>query len=320
MIRIPRLRVVDGLVRKFLVRRLLRFFRRNGESPLVLYIFHPKYFEYVEEAKPDFVVYHAYDLHGHAPGWNEELERDERSLLSRADLVVASSDQIAIALKVKVQRDVKVLPNGANVKAFGDAVGPGGRVPADLARIPRPRIGWVGSLHPQVDFGLIKELADLRPDWNFVFVGQIIAQPDVRAENERAECRMRQNIHFLGAKTIDDVPSYVANMDVNIMIYRMTDEAWIKAGYPLKLHEYLAVGHPVVSSDLPSVRPFKDVVRITEGLHGWAASIDDALNGRGMGTAESRMSVAAQNGWDARVDMLETWLNELVSTSDEQDQ
>ena len=37
--------------------------------------------------------------------------------------------------------------------------------PPDLAAIPHPRIGWTGSLHPQLDYGLIATLAQRRPDW-----------------------------------------------------------------------------------------------------------------------------------------------------------
>ena len=45
---------------------------------------------------------------------------------------------------------------------------------------------------------------------------------------------------------------------------KLTYDAWVEAGYPLKMHEYLASGGPVVSADLPSVRPFGDVVAICD--------------------------------------------------------
>ena len=46
------------------------------------------------------------------------------------------------------------------------------------------------------------------------------------------------------------------------MCYRLSDDLWVEGIYPLKLHEYLAAGRPIVSADVPSIRPFADVVAI----------------------------------------------------------
>jgi glycosyltransferase involved in cell wall biosynthesis len=164
-----------------------------------------------------------------------------------------------------------------------------------------------------VDYGLIATLAKRRSDWNFVLVGQVIPHPDPRSDAERADCETLPNVHFLGGKKADEIPRYLVGMDVNIMPYRLSDRSWIKAGYPLKLHEYLAVGHPVVSADLPSVRPFSHVVRIAEGVDDWYKGIEDALDSGGVGTPELRRAVAAENSWDARVLTLSTWLTKLVN-------
>ena len=121
-------------------------------------------------------------------------------------------------------------------------------------------------------------------------------------------------MHFLGAKPVDRVPQYLVNMDVNLMFYRLSGQSWVTSGYPLKLHEYLAVGHPVVSVDLPTVRPFADVVRIADGVEDWLSAIQEALTAGGRGTVEQRRAVAAANGWDQRVASLDAWLKDLVKT------
>lgn len=315
LMRTPKLRPVDDVILRFQVRRWKRFLSLSarGAGPLVAYIYHPMFLPYAKLLGADHVVYHAYDLYDHTPGWNDELERAEGELLRRADLVIAASDQIAEVLRSKVARAVCVLPNGADVAAFDRALDAAAGQPADLSSIPHPRLGWVGSLHPQVDYGLIAELARRRPDWNFVLVGQVVAHADVRADAARADCQTLRNVHFLGGKRVDEVPQYVANMDVNLMIYRLSDKSWIKAGYPLKLHEYLAVGHPVVSADLASVRPFSEVVRIAFGVDDWQHAIEEALQGSGRGTPEQRKAVAASNSWDHRAGVLKKWLTDLTT-------
>jgi glycosyltransferase involved in cell wall biosynthesis len=162
---------------------------------------------------------------------------------------------------------------------------------------------------------MLAELALRRPQWQFVLVGDPSPQPDARAEIDKALCRSRSNIHFLGGKPIDHVPSYVAKMDVNMMCYRLADQDWIRAIYPLKLHEYLAAGLPVVSADVPSVRPFASTVRIATGVDEWEQALNDALIGGGQGTTAQRQAVAADNSWDQRVATLGQWLSAMVGNS-----
>ena len=61
-----------------------------------------------------------------------------------------------------------------------------------------------------------------------------------------AELEEQPNVHFLGAKTPEELVGYPAHFDACIMPYRMDD--YTKYIYPLKLHEYLASGRPVVAS------------------------------------------------------------------------
>jgi glycosyltransferase involved in cell wall biosynthesis len=312
-LRVPRFPLLDNWVLRLQVRRWKRFLSARGSGRLVAYVFHPMFIPYVRLLGADYLVYHAYDLYENTADWNDALDRDERTLIKLADLAIASSDQIADVLQKKTSREVRVLPNGADVAAFDRALEIPSPAPEDLLCIPHPRLGWVGSLHPQVDYGLIATLAKRRSDWNFVLVGQVIPHPDPRSDAERADCETLPNVHFLGGKKADEIPRYLVGMDVNIMPYRLSDRSWIKAGYPLKLHEYLAVGHPVVSADLPSVRPFSHVVRIAEGVDDWYKGIEDALDSGGVGTPELRRAVAAENSWDARVLTLSTWLTKLVN-------
>jgi glycosyltransferase involved in cell wall biosynthesis len=150
-----------------------------------------------------------------------------------------------------------------------------------------------------------------RPDWQFVFVGNKVQYVEPRSEQEYLACRRLQNVHFLGYKRHVEVPQYVLGMDVNIMCYRMSDETWIKANSPLKLHEYFAAGRPIVAADLPSVQPFLDILSVARDVDGWQVAIEEALATGGRGTPERRKAIAAENSWDARAQLLEHWLMNL---------
>jgi len=311
LMRWPRVPIVDQLVMRSQVRRWSKWLKKQGGGPLIGQICHPCYAPYLDLLKADYVVYHVYDQYDLMPGWTSELEDLERRLLRRADLVFCASPMMAQALAQKVPRHIEVLPNGADVGVFFDAATRPAQEPPDLAAIPHPRIGWTGSLHPQLDYGLIATLAQRRPDWHFVFVGNKVKLTEDRAEQEYLRCRELKNVHFLGYKHRRDVPSYVAGMDVNMMCYRLSDQTWIKSNSPLKLYEYLAAGRPVVAANLPSVESLSDVVRVAEGVDDWQAAIEDALTTGGCGTPEQRRAVALENTWDKRAQTLNAWLAEL---------
>ncbi|MGB0631599.1 MAG: hypothetical protein ACPGRZ_12985 [Alphaproteobacteria bacterium] len=103
----------------------------------------------------------------------------------------------------------------------------------------------------------------------------------------------------------------MGNMDVNIMCYRL-DGGWWQAGYPLKMHEYLAVGKPVVSTGLHSILPFSEVIDIRADVEGWREALANALSGDAVGTVARRIEVARENSWDARLDKLSAWMAEIA--------
>jgi teichuronic acid biosynthesis glycosyltransferase TuaH len=311
LMRWPRARPIDRLVMRRQARRWLAWAARNARGPLVAQVCHPSFAPYVDLLKPDYLVYHVYDLYDHMPGWRSEWADLEHELLRRADLVFCVSEPLAGALRRKVSRKVEVLANGADVDAFLSGAACGTNEPPDLTRIPRPRIGWTGSLHPQIDFGLVAKLAQRRPEWQFVFVGNKVSYTEERAEREYRECERLPNVHFLGYKHRSEVPAYVLNMDVNMMCYRLAEDRWTKAIHPLKLYEYLAAGRPVVSVDLEVLRSTADVIRFAAGPGEWDEAIEEALVRGGAGTPERRVAVARDNSWDARATVLEQWLLRL---------
>ena len=70
-----------------------------------------------------------------------------------------------------------------------------------------------------------------------------------------------KNIHLLGPKEYDELPSYLKYFDVALlpnMINSYTDNM-----FPMKFFEYLAAGRKVVSVNLKAIQEFKDYVYIS---------------------------------------------------------
>lgn len=308
MARALRRQVFGPFLRARIAARWRSLLAKRGPGPVIAWCFHPKFWPFVSLLSPGRVIYHAYDLYHRQRGWTNELARMEQEFLARADLVIASSAPIAEYLTRRGARDVVVIENAADYDAFArEAPNP---EPSDLAAVPHPRIGYTGTLNAKVDFPLLAKVAGHRRDWNIVFIGGLGTLDD---ETKKAIDVLRRlpNVYFLGFKPHADLAGYVAAMDVNLLAYRISNELWTEGIYPLKLHEYLATGNPVVGADLPSLRPFCGVVHIARSDAEWESAIAAALAGNGVGTRETRRAVARENSWDVRITELERQLGLL---------
>jgi glycosyltransferase involved in cell wall biosynthesis len=314
-LRWPRIAPYDRLVIR---RHASALLHQAGCAPsaAIAYVFHPSLYDLAAAMDCRWTVYHAYDVFALQPGWSDALARAQKDLLERADLVIASGPSIAQALREAGAERVLVLPNGADAEAF--AAGALQPCPADLAAIPRPRIAYIGHLNRKVDFAMIATVAKARPAWHWVLVGPVPEDGSAAPANDPhigaafRECQTLANVHFLGGKPYTALPAYAAHMDVHTICYR-PDRGWWNAAAPLKLHEYLATGRPVVSIDIMDIHPFADVVRLVRDRAGWIGALEAALKERSAQAMERRRDAARANSWDDRVDLLERRLDGMVA-------
>ncbi len=286
----------------------------HGVSP-ILFCFNPIFWPYIRGFESMPLIFHAYDLFSGQPDWNPEKHFWQSELLAKANLVTASSKYIVSELHKQSGRNIQFLPNGADVQVFSDARY--SDLPEHLKRIPKPRIGYCGAVNKKVDLCLVAELSRERPMWNWCFIGAV-AEPELRRDPYLAEafefCLNAPNIHFLGERNFCDIPQYVAHMDVNIMCYRTDGDGWWKGVYPLKMHEYLATGKPVVSSRIDAVLDFSDNLRLADSIDSWLTNIEQAIVENDLMASTLRVNVAFENSWESRVDQLEDLIMNVLRT------
>src|SRR5438128_11112355 len=139
--------------------------------------------------------------------------------------------------------------------------------------LKRRVIGYVGGLHQWVDQNVLVDVARAMPDMTFALVG-----PE---QTDTSALRGCANIHLLGIRPHQELPRYVKAFDVGIVPYRLTE--YTANVYPTKLNEYLAMGIPVVASDLPEIRRFNaehgEVVAVAADAGRFAAAIRSSMNG-----------------------------------------
>jgi glycosyltransferase involved in cell wall biosynthesis len=90
-------------------------------------------------------------------------------------------------------------------------------------------------------------------------------------------------------------------MDVCMLCYEVNE--YTKFTYPLKLHEYLASGRPVVGSPIRSLQDFGHIIQLARTAEEWSAALNDMLAPPMHSSAqvEARRRVARQYDWNTLV-------------------
>jgi len=214
---------------------------RGAERPLLWY-YTPMALEYSDHLEPSLVVYDCMDeLSGFKFAPPTLLAR-ERQLLEMSDVVFTGGRSLYEA-KRRRHANVHAFPSGVDIDHFARARAATAE-PSDQQGIGRPRIGYYGVIDERLDYGLIAEAAALRPQYQWVFVGPL-------AKVGEADLPRAPNLHYLGQKTYDQLPDYLAGWDVAMMPFALNEATTYIS--PTKTPEYLAGGRAVISTAVTDV-------------------------------------------------------------------
>lgn len=238
------------------------------------------------------VVYYCIDDYSQLPGVasRQIADMDER-LARRADQVFVSSPALFDPKKALNPHTV-YSPHGVDVDFFGRAADRTLPVPERIRNLPHPVIGFFGLMESWFDMDLLRYLAVERPNWQFLMIGRVAVST--------AGLETLGNVHFVGPQPYESLPDWTRAFDVAIIPFR--DSQLVKAVNPLKLREYLAAGKPVVSTWMPELDRFADLIGIEREPRRFLERIEAALESDSEEQRRLRMSRMAPLSWSSRVD------------------
>lgn len=215
---------------------------------------------------------------------------DEEQLFRQADVVFTAGMSMYEAKRER-HRNVHVFPSSVDVAHFARARG---RCvdPADQAPIGHPRIGYAGVIDHRVDLALLQAIAEQRPAYELVLIGPVVGM-------ELSALPRGPNVHWLGARRYEELPSYLSGWDVAILPYARNDATRLYT--PTRTPEYLAAGRPVVSTPLLDVVAAwgdRDLVRIADTPDAFVTALDAALTEDPEPRRSRADALLARSSWD----------------------
>jgi uncharacterized SAM-binding protein YcdF (DUF218 family)/glycosyltransferase involved in cell wall biosynthesis len=236
----------------------------------------------------------------------------EDNLIKECDLIFAQGEILAERCR-SLNNNVHIFPFGVSDELFENTPDRTASIAEDIASVKSPVIGYVGGVHRHVDFGLLRFIAESRPEWSIVMIGPKQTEPE--------ELKDMKNIYFLGKKEFAKLPRYILRFDACLIPYLKTE--YTATVYPTKLNEYHAFGKPVISTDLPEVRRFNQenggLVYIAADNREFVNNIELAIAEKDESLAHKRVLSAKRNSWKKRIEemssLIITALNEKASFS-----
>jgi hypothetical protein len=284
-----------------------------AQGPLALIMTYPHYLYLRDQVRPDIQVYFNVDDYSqYWPRFADRVNELERQAVREADLTVCVSRLRCDQLRASVPEaagKIRHLPHGTPTSTLGEF--PQERPappPEDLAGLPRPLLGYVGSLEDRVDWALLSRVADAFPQASIVLIGKLRRR---RPEPWFAECRRclsRPNVHYLGWRPQEAIGRYNRSFDICLIPYR-TDHPFNVVCSPTKIMDYMGTGRPIVSTALPECRLYSDLFDVAPDTSDFLASIELILRrGSDDGRAGERFAWAKANTCRSTVERLLGWL------------
>ncbi len=289
------------------VRPFLKFLNRRhlagevkellGRPPIVVCYDSPTQFHLVGCFGERVSVYVAVDdrtvtVTGHPV--KGELEA-EKKLLSKVDLVVCVSEPLANTIRERIPNKrkipVHILPNGYNARIFDPS-----RVwtePAALKYVPRPRVLVAGHISDRIDWQGIREASRMRPEWAWVFVGPL--DPSIQKTMLN---NLGSQVFWYPPIPLKEVPAWIQNCDACAVPYRLN--CFTLASSPLKAIEYLAMESPVLSTRIPALQSYGDVIYWVDESCGksYVLGLDKALEEKkDSGRMKARCKAVRNDSW-----------------------
>lgn len=270
-----------------------RVMRELGFRNVLLWVYNPLGARAAFSFPHHFSVFDAVDDWRHHPAYRGGYFQN--ALTQQYDFIDKHFNRVftvSESLKNIFPRNAHVqwIPNGVDMQHFTAPRS----LPADLARIPKPWIGYHGVIQDRIDVDLLAFVAQQRPNWSFVFVG--VVWPFEALQKLRA----LPNVFFLGQKHYHEIPAYVQHFDVGIIPHKRN--LFTESMNPLKVYEYLVCGVPVVATPVAGMESFSYVVGMASDAKAFLRVTEAALEKRTPEDDHRLRSAVRDHTWDVRVE------------------
>jgi teichuronic acid biosynthesis glycosyltransferase TuaH len=243
---------------------------------------YPHYLHLRELADPDVSIYYCIDDFSlYWPRKAECIRALELDIVRAADATVCVSrlrtEELRSLIPAAASR-IHHIPHGAPTPFISEhpLMRPA-ESPMDLAHLPRPYLGYVGSLEDRVDWELMDQISRTFADASIVVVGRMKEPVPEPWWESCARFLSRPNVHAMGWRPQQDLARYYQAFDVTLIPYRI-DHAFNRVCNPTKIMDAMGSGRPIVAMAIPECRLHAERFHVVENAEEFTSAVRQILD------------------------------------------
>jgi glycosyltransferase involved in cell wall biosynthesis len=272
-----------------------------GFKNIILWFYTPKSLYLMGRLKEKFIVYDIMDEHSKFNGAPKGIDETERRLIEGCNVVFTGTKKLWEAKK-GFNSNLHFFPCGVDYSHFAKAQPTSpllckeGAGEVELTSINSPIVGYVGAVDDRLDYDLIKQMAELHPEWSIIFIGPFVS---VR----RDELPHNKNIFYLSGKKYEELPAYMKYFNVCIMPFKKNPLT--KKINPTKALEYMAAGKPIVSTPIPDMIEFYNhIIKIGHSADTFIRLVEREINAPDLKGISEGVKLAKERTWERLVESM----------------
>lgn len=287
-------------VRNFWLQSIARFETDLGISKKIIKLDHPFWTNFAMLLN-GLTIYDCMDDHEGFEDGLDHIMALEKMAIDRCDILVVSSDKLYKKFAPQ-HRFCVLIENACDYNFFSDVT-----LLDEVATLKKqltnmPIIGYFGAIANWFDLECLEYLIETYPDYQFILIGRTDGCEQINKFIDH------KNVYLLGEKPYTVLPAYLDLFDICLIPFKIIPLTL--ATNPVKMFEYLSQGKPVVSTELPEVLKYSEVVYTAKNKFEFAHEIEKALSEKNNPELiKARVTVAKNNSWDGRFMQLTNFIN-----------
>ena len=295
-LKFPLFAYIDNLIlklqfEKFLSGKFNSYFR-------IMWLYIPQLFPAAKFLKYNFLVYDYYDNYDYDYDGNL-LKQDSdyhQKLLRKSDFIICTGKKLLERAKSQ-NPAAYYIPNGNSFSKIAEV-----KTPKIDFNKKRKIVGYLGTYRNWMDFELLEQLIKKLHDTDFLFIGKIHPTGE-ESFNHLSSYKNFLHIPFM---PFEEVTAYLKLFDVGIIPFKINK--FTEGVFPYKFLEYVSAEIPVVTTALPDLEDFSEVIGYSKTNDEFIANVSKGLNGGFEKSIPLYKNIAYENSWQKRVEQLNNLL------------
>lgn len=201
-------------------------------------------YEYIDELSDE--------ISGHLPDF--VYDRHKNIIEDKSNIAVGSADKLIEEIEeIRGKENVAMITNGVQYDHWQYRSDEVPEKLKDIVSKGNPIIGYFGALAKWFDYELLKKVAKERPNYEIVLIGFLYDNSFKDSKIDELE-----NVHYLGIVDYKELNQYSQYFTISTIPFLLNDIT--ESTSPVKLFEYMAMGHPIVTTNMRECRKYKSVL------------------------------------------------------------